>query len=286
MRWLVNHCKMSVMRACRLVGLARASYYYEARARVPVEPDPEIRQAVLDVCRERPSFGSRRVMGMVRRRLGRQVNRKGVRRIMALERLTLRSGAQPPRRRIPKRPGRILTERPDMAWQSDGKYVPTRRDGHVVLQSIVDTCTGEWISYVFDKRYRKQEAVQLLERAVLARWPATGRAPGTRLRLDNARCYTSDLFVETAKTLGFQVEFIQVHTPEDNGMVESFHAGLDRDYLDLHEFESKEDAARFIETAFVDYNEEKPKERLGWKTPREAYKELKENVKSIVVESV
>lgn len=72
----------------------------------------------------------------------------------------------------------------------------------------------------------------------------------------------------------------------DSGMVESFHAGLDRDCLDLHEFESKEDAARFLETACVDYNEDKPKERLGWKTPREAYKELKQDVKSIVVESV
>jgi putative transposase len=231
-----------------------------------------IRASVTEVAGERPSFGYRRVTAMVRRRLERAVNTKRVRRIMRLDHLTLASGAQPPRKRLPKHPGKILTEYPDEAWQMDAKYVWCGRDRWMILQNIIDTCTGEWVGYLFDKRYRRQEIVQLVEATTLARWPGPGRAPGTRLRMDNLRAYASDQVVDTARQLGFAPEFIHNHVPEDNGMVESFHASLDRDYLNLVEFQSKEEAAVYLAKAFEDYNTVKPKERLGWKTPREYYK--------------
>lgn len=60
-------------------------------------------------------------------------------------------------------------------------------------------------------------------------------------------------------------------------MVESFHASLDRDYLDLVEFESRQHAEAHLAWAYTDYNEVKPKERLDWKTPREFYKLVTKN---------
>lgn len=287
MRWLVDHCKLSRVRACWLTGVPRRSSYYEPVVRVPPPPDPAIRAAVHQVATDRPSFGYRRVTAMVRRTTGLAVNTKRVRRIMHLDHLVLDSGAQPPRKRIPKRPGRILTEAPDTAWQLDGKFVWCGgRDRWVILQNIVETCTGEWVAYGFDKRYRTVEAIDVVEKATLARWPETGRAPGTRLRVDNLSTYTSDRFVDAAKARGFRVEFIRVHTPEENGMVESFHASLDRDYLNLVEFASKEEAATYLAWAFEDYNAVKPKERLHWKTPREFYKEVTENANRKSSESV
>ena len=260
-----------------MTGIPRRSTYYEPVPRAPAPVDASTRELVHDVAKERPSFGYRRVTAMVRRRSGRAVNSKRVRRIMKLDKLALKPGAQPPRKRLPKHPGKILTTTPDTAWQMDGKYVWCGRDRWLVLQNVVDTCTGEWIGYWFDKRYRKQEVVQLVEQVALARWPQTGRAPGTKLRMDNLRAYSSDLVVETAEALGFQVEFIQNHLPEDNGMVESFHASLDRDYLNLVEFESRQEAEAHLAWAWKDYNEVKPKERLDWKTPREFYLEVTKN---------
>lgn len=226
----------------------------------------------------RPSFGYRRVTAMVRRQLQRPVNTKKVRRIMKAENLVLKSGAQPPRKRLRKHPGKIITDAPDTAWQMDAKYIWCGdADRWVLLHNIVDTCTSEWVGKLFSKRYRKQECIQLIEEAALARWPQTGRAPGTRLRLDNHRSQQSDDFVEAAKRLGFEVEYIHNHVPEDNGMVESFHASLERDYLGLTEFQSKNEADIFLESARADYNDVKIKERLGWKTPREFYEEVKQN---------
>lgn len=269
---------MTIQRACHLVGIPRRTAYYEPHPRPPLPVDSRVKQAVVEVCTERPSFGYRRVTAMVRRKLDVAVNTKQVRRIMRKEGLLLKSGARPPRTRIPKKPGRVITEKPDTAWQMDAKYVFCgAADRWVLAHNIVDTCTSEWVGLLFDKRYRKQECIQVLQQAALERWPDTGRAPGTKLRLDNHGSQTCDDFVQAAQLLGFQVEHIHNHVPEENGMVESFHASLDRDYLDLTEFHSKAEAAIFLEKARHDYNHIKPKERLGWRSPRQYYLEVTEN---------
>ncbi|MHB8604898.1 MAG: integrase core domain-containing protein [Thermoplasmatota archaeon] len=52
-------------------------------------------------------------------------------------------------------------------------------------------------------------------------------------------------------------------TPEENGCIESFYAGLDRDYLRHQAFDSFTEASSYIERAFVDYDLEAPMNRLG-----------------------
>jgi putative transposase len=239
-----------------------------------------VREAVVEACTERPSFGYRRVTAMVRRKLQFAINTKQVRRIMRQENLLLKQPRRPLRQRIPKKPGTIITAHPDESWQMDAKYIFCGNDRWVLAHNIIDTCTTEWVGFLFDRRYRKQECIKLLEQTVLERWPQTGKAPGTRLRLDNHGSQTCDEFVEAAELLGFHVEYIQNHQPEQNGMVESFHACLQRDYLDLVDLESEAQAAKFLAEARLDYNKIKPKQRLGWRTPRQFYEEVTKNATS------
>lgn len=271
---------LSRVKACRLLGVARSSFYYEPTTRAPAPLDPEVREAVFEVARERPSYGYRRVTAHVRRNLGRRVNRKKVHRIMKKENLLARA-CFTPRRRLPKHPGRLITERPDTAWQMDMKYVWCGdRDGWGYLQSIVDTCTSEWLGYVFSKRCGAREAIEVLDRVCLERFPESGRAPGTRLRVDNGSSYKADRFNDHAAELGFIVEHIQVKTPEDNGMIESFHSNLERDYLRLVGFESFDDARTTLPVWIKDYNEARLMERLGWRSPAEYRQHLLETIES------
>lgn len=265
---LVGKRSVSVGRACELLGVARSSYYYEPTSREPRPIDPEVRAAVLDVCRERISFGYRRVTAMVRRSLKRAINAKQVLRIMRYEKLVLDPRLPPARVRLPLHPGRQITSAPDLAYSMDGKYIKVGAKWYY-LQSIIECCTSEWLGYVLEPRMTNKEAIAVLEKVVLERFPATGKAPGIELRVDNGSAYTSDDFREAAEVLGFKLAFIQPRTPEDNGVVESFHAGLDRDYLDIVGFDTIEDARVVIAKAFVDYNTIKPKKRLGWLTPDE-----------------
>lgn len=276
MSWLAEERDASTSRACKLLGLARSTYYHTPRPRAARPLDEELRQVVLDVAKERPSFGYRRVTAMARRRLGKPVNEKAVRRVMKREGLMLgRTGAPPPRTRLKKRPGKQITSAPDVAWQLDLKYIDCGRDGWAYLQNVVDCCTSEWLGYVFDPFCGADEAIRLISGIVPDRFPESGLAPRTVLRVDNGPCYRARRFVEHTQGLGFVVEHIHYRTLEENGVVESLHSGLERDYLGLTYFDSFEEARAYIHDAWWDYNEVKPQQRLEWRTPREYYQEVK-----------
>lgn len=263
-----------VTRGCRLSGIPRSSYYYHPRERQPRPTDPIVHRAVVETCLDRPSFGYRRVTAMVRRRLAKPINTKQVRRIMKLENLALEPCVQPTRARIPKQRGQQITSRPDEAYQMDLKYIWCGQDGWAYLQSVVDCCTSEWLSYAFSKRCGATQAIACLDQVVQDRFPDTCLVPATKLRVDNGPAYRSDRFTDHARETGFDVEHIQVKTPEDNGVIESLHAGLDRDYFRHAAFDSFEEARAYIQWAFDDYNQVKPQQRLDWKTPSEYRSEV------------
>ena len=56
------------------------------------------------------------------------------------------------------------------------------------------------------------------------------------------------------KLLGIKSEYIQKHTPEDNGDIESFHNSLKTYYIWVNDIETFDDAKRLMEQAFIDYN--------------------------------
>lgn len=153
------------------------------------------------------------------------------------------------------------------------------RDGWSYLQNVVDCCTSEWFGYVLSKRCGSREASDLMDRVVRERFPETCLAPGTVLRVDRMPAYGSDAFPRHERALGFRVEHFQKSTPEDNGVVESFHAGLVRDYLNALVFDSFGEAEAYLAWAHEDYNTVKPMHRLRWKTPEEYHEQVTASAK-------
>ncbi len=51
------------------------------------------------------------------------------------------------------------------------------------------------------------------------------------LRVDNGPQYIAQQFRGSMKLLRISLEYIQKHTPEDNGNIESFHSSLKTDYV-------------------------------------------------------
>ncbi len=60
------------------------------------------------------------------------------------------------------------------------------------------------------------------------------------------------------KLPGIKLEYIQKHTPEDNGDIESFHNSIKTDYIWPNEFMDFHDASIAIGKVFTDYNECRP----------------------------
>ena len=67
-----------------------------------------------------------------------------------------------------------------------------------------------------------KDAIRSVENAVLAAF--NGTVPeGLVLRTNNGPQYISREFRNAMKLLEIKLEYIQNHTPEDNGDIESFH---------------------------------------------------------------
>ena len=65
------------------------------------------------------------------------------------------------------------------------------------------------------------------------------------------------------------LEYIQKHTPEGNGKIESFLRSLKMDYVWPFEFQDYREASVAIENAFTDYNEFRPHSSIDYLPPKE-----------------
>ena len=96
-----KHEKLSLTRQCRLVSIARSSYYYEGRGESPL--NLRLMRLIDEQFLETPFYGSRQMTRWLRRQ-GYTVGRKRVRRLMRL--LGLQAVFQRPRTSQPH-PGSI-----------------------------------------------------------------------------------------------------------------------------------------------------------------------------------
>ncbi|MGP6239968.1 transposase [Cuniculiplasma sp. SKW4] len=113
-----------------------------------------------------------------------------------------------------------------------------------------------------------RDAIISVENAVLMAF--NGTVPeGLVLRTDNGPRCISHEFRNSMKLLGIRLEYIQKHTPEDNGDIESFHNSIKTDYIWPNEFMDFHDASIAIEKAFRDYNECRPHSSIDYLPPRE-----------------
>ena len=95
-----HHPRLSIVRQCRLVSIARSSFYYEGTGESPL--NLRLMRVIDEQFLETPFYGSRQMTRWLRRQ-GDTVSRKRVRRLMR------RSSRGPGRRSRTRRTGSILT---------------------------------------------------------------------------------------------------------------------------------------------------------------------------------
>jgi putative transposase len=131
---------LSIRRKCQLLGLSRSTYYLGPAT--ASEDDLRLMRLIDQQFLRTPFYGSRRMTAFLERS-GETVNRKRVRRLMALMGLEAvhpqprTTTAAPDARAYPYLlRDRVLTH-PDEVWSSDITYVPMRR-GFMYLTAVID----------------------------------------------------------------------------------------------------------------------------------------------------
>lgn len=262
-----RHPRLSVVRQCRLLGIARAGVYRrrQARRRTDLELMELIDRQYL-IC---PFYGSRRMAAFLRR-LGYRVNRKRVQRLMremALEPIYPKprtSKPHPGHKVYPYLLRGLTIDRVDQVWCADVSYIPMAR-GFLYLVAVMDWASRKVLAWQLSNTLDAGFCVAALEAAL-----ATGRRPDI-FNTDQGVQFTSAAFTEVLKAHDIRISMDGRGRCLDNVFVERLWRSLKYEEVYLHAYESVAEAKAGISAWVTFYNHERLHQGLGERTPAEVY---------------
>lgn len=251
---------ISERRACRYVGQHRST---QRREPVVAGDDHALRAELRELSRDRPRRGYRWAHHELRQR-GWHVNRKRVQRLWRQEGLRV-----PPRARKRRREGdsaadaaALRAEGPDHVWAIDFQHDMTTCGRPIRLCNVIDEHTRQALIMDVDRSQTADQVVRHLDKVVAVR----GRAP-TFLRSDNGTELTAHALRDWCRFSGTGTVFIEPGCPWQNPFVESFHARVRDELLNVEQFACLAEARVVIGDWHADYNTRRPHSALGMLAP-------------------
>jgi putative transposase len=230
--------RLSERTACKLLGVERSSYRYEPRP----DRNAELREALVQLARQKPRYGYRRLHALLSRR-GHEVNVKRIYRLYVEQGLMVR-------RKKRKRLVREHTVEPRLTGANQDAY------------------TRECLALEADTSLGSGRVTRVLEQLIVER----GRPEN--VRSDNGPEFTSRRMLAWAEDWKVGLVHIQPGRPMQNGHVESFHGRLRDECLNASWFRTLNDVRCTLATWRQEYNCERPHSSLDYRTPYEFRKIL------------
>jgi putative transposase len=260
--------ELSVAEQCKLLGISRATYYYQCR-QDQEDRDVADLQLILDVLRELPFYGYRKVSRqlisehphMTRKRVRRIMRRFGLRALYAKPRLTVT------RKEHNKYPyllsGKVIRH-PNQAWASDITYCRLA-GGYVYLVVILDLYSRKVLSWRLSNTLDAKFCVEVLEEAIeLYGIPAI-------FNTDQGCQYTSDAFIGVLTGHHIEISMSGKGRALDNVYVERLWRSLKYEDIYLRSYESMTDLKAGIKRYFEFYNTERFHQSHDYLTPEVMY---------------
>jgi putative transposase len=247
--------EMSERRACRVLGVDRASIRY-----VATRPDDEVvRERLKCLASERRRFGYRRLHVLLRRE-GHVINKKRVQRIYREEKLMVkRRGGR--KRALGTRRPMEASRAPNDRWSLDFVSDQITDGRRFRIFAVVDECTRECLGLVPDTSISGRRVARELD-VIIANY---GKPKS--IVSDNGTEFTSNAILDWAHKSGVDWHYIAPGKPQQNGFVESFNGRLRDEFLNETLFSSLRHARKALEDWRRDYNLVRPHSSLGWMTP-------------------
>jgi putative transposase len=274
--------EIPLAKVCAITGAPRSTIYHR-RSRgdaLGCRPGPKTQisdEVLTETIRQvitASSFageGHRKVRAHLRRNHQLHVGKNRVLRLM--RNAGLLAPQRVTKRRTPRvHDGRIITDAPNVRWGTDATMAWTRNDGWVWVFALLDHYTDEAWTHVA-KVGNRFAALQPVYDAVVDRFGELGPdvARGIKLRHDWGSQYRSHHFQGSLTWLGIEDDAAFVGEPQGNGVAERFMRTIKEQCLWSRLFEDVDDLRQGVATFIETYNDEWLIERLGHRTPREAF---------------
>ncbi len=254
-----------VQSLCALWDLARSTFYYRSQR----DGEPELREALLTVAAEWPTYGGPRLTQELKRR-GWMVNHKHVQRLMHEMGLSARRNKRTPHttqsghgfRRYPNRVADLAIVAPDQVWVADLTYIRLRVE-FVYLAILMDVFTrsirGWHLSPSLDLRLTRTA----LERALGKHRPVIHHS-------DQGIQYAAPEYVHRLEQAGIAISMAEVGAAWQNGYAERVIRTIKEEEVALSEYRDYREAYQQLGHFLDDvYQHKRIHSALGYLTPVE-----------------
>lgn len=145
-----------------------------------------------------------------------------------------------------------------------GRKRPGPKRGHDFIHVAVD----DHSRFVYAESLPDEKAgttAGFLERTIFAL--AQRGVAVERVLTDNAKCYSSGLFLDVAGHYGVQLRKTRPFRPQTNGKAEAFIKTLQREWAYRRPYTSNQERTQALDTFLVDYNFARPHTAIGNQPP-------------------
>ena len=261
-----GHPGLPLVRQCALLGLSRSSLYYRP---APADPAELALMGLIDRQYLRtPFYGSRRMAAWLRRQ-GHAVNRQRVQRLMrrmglaAIHPRPRTSRPAPEHRVYPYLLRGLAIERVNQVWCADPTYIPMAR-GFLYLVAVMDWVSRRVLGWRLSNTMDAAFCVDALEAAL-------GHGRPEIFNTDQGSQFTSAAFTGVLEAGGIAISMGGRGRFTDNIVVERLWRSLKYEEVYLHAYATVAEARAGIGAWLRFYNEERPHQALGYRTPQAVF---------------
>lgn len=258
-------------RQCELLALNRSTLYY-----VPTKVSAEetaLMKAIDQIFTKWPFYGSRRIV-LELRRLGHDVNRKRVQRLMRIMGLQAlvpgphTSKPHPEHKVYPYLLRRLDINRPNQVWATDITYIPLE-SGWGYLIAILDWHSRAVLSWRLSNTMTLDFCLDTLKDALLQ------QGKPEIFNSDQGAQFTSPDFTGLLQAAGVAISMDGKGRATDNIFVERLWRSLKYEDVYLRNYATLAEAQAGIAKWIRFYNEQRPHQALGNSTPMDVYRGLR-----------
>jgi putative transposase len=253
---------ISVRRQCELLGVNRSSVYYH-----PADESEEnlrLMRLIDEQYTRRPFYGARR-MKIALEEQGYAVNRKRVARLM--KQMGIEAVYPKPKLSQPGEGHKIYpyllegmaVERVNQVWSTDITYI-RMAGGFVYLVAVMDWYSRYVLSWALSLTLELEFCLEALKAALRHGQPEIFNS-------DQGSQFTSERFTGELEKRGIAVSMDGRGRCVDNIFIERLWRSLKYEEVYLHDYRLVPEAGQGIGGWFRFYNQERPHQSLGYRTP-------------------
>jgi putative transposase len=257
-----GHGTLSLLGQCRLLGLARISWYYGV-AEASAE-DLAMMRRIDKLHLELPIYGSRKIaieLGVNRKRVQRLMRRMGI------------EATYPRPQTSRSTPGHVIypyllrnleVSRPDQVWCSDITYIPMKQ-GFLYLVAVMDWFSRYVLAWRLSNTMDVSFCLEALEESL------SGKRPEI-FNTDQGSQFTSLAFTGRLQESGIRISMDGRRRALDNIFIERLWRSVKYEEVYLREYASGWEAEQSLRDYFKFYCHRRTHQALAYRTPAEVYR--------------